>query len=91
MSRSDRERFGLPPRLFLYTVDQIMDMLQISDIAKVAHFEGRTPGVPARDRMVARNVAPADEKPEWRIEEKEFVRWMKATNNLPMNRPRPTE
>ena len=90
MTKSDRDRYGLPPRLFLYTLDQIADQLMISDLAKVVHFEGRTPGAAGRDRMVARNIAAAGTPPEWRIEEMEFIRWMKATNTIPAQRHRHT-
>lgn len=86
---STRERYGLPPRLFLYTVDQILDMLQMDDPRKILYYDGRSVGVPPRDRMMAKNVAPADEKPEWRVDEVEFIRWMRHKNILPMTRVRP--
>lgn len=88
MTISDRHKYGLPPRLFLYTVDQIADMLSVSDMTKVLHYEGRTPGVAQLGRMRARNIMPVGEKPEWRIEEAEFIRWMKHTGTISLNRTR---
>lgn len=88
MRRADRERLGLPPRLFLYTLDQIADMLAVSDLAEagMVHFEGRSPGVPQERQMIARNISPDDQPPEWRVEEREFIRWMKHTNTIPVDR-----
>jgi hypothetical protein len=88
MTTSSRDRYGLPPRLFLYTVDQIMDMLQVSDPKTILFYDGRSIGVAPSDRMLARNVAPSDEKPEWRVSEDEFIRWMRATGTITMARPR---
>ena len=73
MARADRYKYGLPPRLFLYTMDQIADQLMISDLSKVVHYEGRSPGAAGKDRMIARNIAAAGTSPEWRIEELEFI------------------
>jgi hypothetical protein len=41
------------------------------------HLEGRTIGLPGRDQFIARNIAPDDKKPEWRVAEREFIRWLK--------------
>jgi len=41
------------------------------------YYEGRSVGSRRKDLMIARNVAPPDEKPDWRIAEREFVRWMR--------------
>lgn len=73
--------YALPPRVVLYTIDQISDILQISTSALMApgyvHFDGRSPGARTPDLMLARNVAPSDHKPEWRIADTELIRWMK--------------
>lgn len=42
------------------------------------YFEGRSIGARRRDLMIARNIAPPDQDPEWRVTEREFVRWMKT-------------
>lgn len=75
-----RPEVGLPPRVFLFTLDQIAFMLNISERAVAqtyTYFEGRSIGTRTRDRMIARNIAPDDRAPDWRVAEREFVRWMK--------------
>lgn len=72
---------GLPPRPFLYTLDQLAVLLDVSELAlKQTHvyFEGRSTGVRRKDMMLARNIAPSSEKPDWRVAEREFVRWMRT-------------
>jgi hypothetical protein len=74
------EAVGLPPRPFLYTLDQLAVILDLTETALAHHvyFEGRNTGVRRKDLMLARNIAPATEKPEWRVAEREFVRWMRT-------------
>jgi hypothetical protein len=86
MTQSNRDKYGLPPRLFLYTLDQIADMLVVDSMKKFVHYEGRSVGIAPDDKLLARNIAPAGEKPEWRVEEYEFIRWMKHTGIIPMHR-----
>lgn len=76
---SQANAVGMPPRVFLYTLDQIGVMLDLNETALARHvyFEGRSVGARKRGYMIARNIAPPDAKPEWRIAEREFVRWMK--------------
>ena len=72
---------GLPPRTFLYTLDQLSVMLDMSEQAiKQSHiyFWGRSTGSTPRDLMIARNIAGPGEKPEWRVAEREFTRWMRT-------------
>jgi|SRR6478609_2337377 len=73
---------GLPPRPFLYTIDQIATLLDIDEKTlrsgqSHVYYEGRTPGVPRKDMMLARNIAAPDETPDWRVAERELVRWFK--------------
>lgn len=73
-------QIGMPPRVFLYTLDQIGVMLNLSTdtIAKsYVYFEGRSIGSRHKDLMIARNIAPSDQRPDFRVAEREFVRWMK--------------
>lgn len=75
------EKIGLPPRPFLYTIDQISVMLDISERRikqAYVYFEGRSIGTRQKDLMIARNISPSDQPPEWRIAEREFVRWMRV-------------
>jgi hypothetical protein len=71
---------GLPPRYFLYTLQQIQDMLSIhrQHIRRVIWFEGQDVGAVDPDKILARNIAtPESEQPMWRIAEPELVRWMR--------------
>lgn len=84
-----RKRYNLPERPFLYTLDQIADLLNIpfNRVTEWMHFDGISPGVRPDDRMIARNIATGDmHDPEWRVEEREFVRWMRYTRIIPMAR-----
>lgn len=70
----------LPYRPFLFTVDQIAVILDIDPkaiMAQYLYYEGRSIGSRHRDLMIARNIAPTNEKPDWRIAERELVRWMR--------------
>lgn len=74
-------KIGLPPRVFLYTIDQLGVMLDLSEKTirgSYLYFEGRSVGARRKDLMIARNIAPATEKPDWRVAEREFIRWMKV-------------
>ncbi len=73
-------KVGLPVRVILYTPDQIAAFLNVEEKAvkaKYLYYEGRSTGLRKRGLMIARNIAPADEKPEWRIAERELIRWLK--------------
>ena len=88
-AQSTRERYGLPPRPFLYTIDQIMDILayaSVGQVSKSVHFEGRSVGVAHKEKMIARNIAGPDDSPEWRVEEDEFIRFMRVHKIVPMTR-----
>lgn len=75
------ERVGLPPRPFLYTLDQIASLLSVEELALKTtwiYFEGRSTGMKGVRRMLARNISvDANAKPDWRVADQEFVRWMK--------------
>lgn len=75
------ESVGLPPRVFLYTLDQVAELLAMplrTLRTKHVYFEGYSLGGVKAFLMIARNIAPpGDEKPDWRIAENELVRWMK--------------
>lgn len=71
---------GLPPRVFMYTLDQIGGMLNLSTrmvVQGYVYLEGRSIGARNKGLMVARNIAPPDLPPDWRIMDREFIRWMK--------------
>ena len=71
---------GLPPRVFLYTLDQIAMMIGVTlQTLKTSYvyFYGRSPGVAARDVLLARNIAPEGTTPDWRVAENELKRWLR--------------
>ena len=39
--------------------------------------ERRSVGTKTREQMLARNIAPRDKTPDWRVAEMELVRWMR--------------
>lgn len=73
---------GLPPRPFLWTLDQVATILSIDKTALNAsayiYYEGRSIGLPSKQLMIARNIAPDHAHPEWRIAERELLRWMRV-------------
>jgi hypothetical protein len=80
----DRKRLGLPARPFLYTLDQIASLLGVTeDYLKnpangFCFFTGRTPGRPRPDEVRVVNLQPDPHRsPDWRVEERELIRWMK--------------
>lgn len=76
--RESPEKVGIPVRLFLFTIDQLATMLAVDEAQikrSYLHYEGKSVGARPRDKMWARNVAPEGEKPEWRITERELIRW----------------
>lgn len=71
---------GLPSRVFLYTIDQLGVMLDMSErnIKSNLFYDGRDSGRRRADLMITRNIAPQGSQPDWRVAEREFVRWMRA-------------
>lgn len=75
------ENIGMPTRVFLFTMDQLSVMLdlEVQSLQQYyIYFEGRSIGARRRDLMLARNIAPPDQKPDWRVAEREFIRWMRV-------------
>lgn len=71
---------NLPPRVFLYTLEQIGTMLDLSPelLARgYIYFDGRSIGVKRNWQMIARDISPPDDDPEWRVTDREFLRWMR--------------
>lgn len=69
---------GLPPMLFLFTTDQIAMMLNISEdhlMVSYLYYVGRSSGLKKTHQMDAINIAPEGEKPVWRVNANEFIRW----------------
>lgn len=70
---------GLPIRPFLYTIDQICSLTMISEQAlqKFLYYEFRSSGQKPPSTMLARNISQRDDRPDWRVAEKEFIRWLR--------------
>lgn len=76
----ERERMSLPPKFFMYTIDQIATMFEVEPLTvknNYLHYERRSVGSKPGDKMLARNIAPAGEKPEWRVSEQEVIRYLR--------------
>jgi hypothetical protein len=72
-------RAGLPVRPFLYTIDQIASILAL-DLHQTKRYlwlKDRSVGPQPRDRIFAINIAPEGELPEWRVAERELIRWLR--------------
>lgn len=70
---------NLPAREFMFTVDQIALMLDISKKSledEFLFFHGRSVGS-RRGRLIAINIATPEMKPVWRVSETSFKVWMR--------------
>jgi hypothetical protein len=80
MARPSGAQVGLPVRAFLFTLDQVAYMVGVSEAhlkTHYVHYYGRSIGSRPPDRFMTRNIAPAGEKPDWRVTERELIRWLK--------------
>lgn len=75
----EAHRVELPPRPFLYTLDQIATILaiEVSDLRQRIYFTGKTTSYRVPRQLVARNISPPTLAPEWRVAEEELVRYLK--------------
>ncbi len=82
MVTKDSATVGLPIREFLFTIDQLAMMLDVTERTvydSYLFYNNRSVGVRPKDKMMARDISPAAApKPEWRVTEREFVRWLKV-------------
>lgn len=66
-------------RVFLYTLDQLTQILSIPEaqlMERYLFFQGRSVGIKKNDELLAVNIAPRHAPPEWRVSEKELLRWL---------------
>lgn len=80
---ADPQEVGLPPFIFLFTVDQIAGMLNIelsTLMVQYLYYAGRSSGRKASHQMDAVNIAPEDALPDWRVPAREFLQWCKRRN-----------
>jgi len=80
---------GLPPKPFLYTLDQVATLLALSakQMQQYVYYHGVTIGRPRRHEVVARNIAPDGEPPEWRVHEDDLIHWMRRQGFYCYTRP----
>lgn len=66
-------------RPFFFTVDQIATLtgLSIQQVRAALFRSGESIGIQPRDEMLAVNLAPRGDADEWRVEEKELLRWLR--------------
>jgi hypothetical protein len=80
---SQREgRAALPAREFMYTLDQVADILniQVESLRRYVYFRGIDRNlVREQDAMVAISITPSalHKRAEWRIPETEFLAFLK--------------
>ena len=74
-----RRTVNLPRRPFLFTLDQVAELLAISPRAlqNFLYYHGRDVG-PPRGKLPARNIAPPDQRAEWRIAERDLLIWLRS-------------
>lgn len=80
MSKAHRQHVALPERTFLYTLDQIATLISLEEGTiknTLIYYEGRSTGAVPRDKMRAINIMSAGEKPQWRVSDRDFRRWMR--------------
>jgi len=73
----ERDEAGLPYRPFLYHLDQIQDLLLVYDLTPLMYWDRRSTGIHHPQLIKAVNIMPDGQKPEWRVEEAELLRWMR--------------
>lgn len=77
---TEREKVNLPPRIFLYTPDQIATLLsmRVQYVTQTLLFyDRREAGIRPKGRLIAVNIAPDGEPPEWRVQESELLRYLR--------------
>ena len=80
MGRSNASFVSLPTKPFFYTIDQIAFLLSLDEAyvrRTLLFYEGRSVGVRPKDKILAINLAPDGEKPEWRVNERHLIQYMR--------------
>lgn len=73
----NRTTLGLPYRPFLYTLDQIQDLLLVADLQPLLFWDRRSTGIHNPKLIKTINIMPDGVTPQWRVEEVELIRWMR--------------
>lgn len=80
LSEKNVSETNIPIRTFLYSLEQIEQMIGIPASAlaqSYIYFQGRTIGIKRPWMIQARNIAGPDDIPEWRVADREFIRWLR--------------
>lgn len=74
----NHQRVRLPAHPFFYTLDQVAIMLnlRVSALKLRVFFVGRTSGRRTPTQLEAMNIAEPGKAPDWRIDERELLRWL---------------
>jgi len=76
----ERDKIGLPPRIFMYSPDQLAALLSVKEsyvMKTLLFYDRREPGIRPREKMRAVNIAPEGETPLWRVAENELLRYLR--------------
>lgn len=73
-----RPTITLPSHEFFYTLDQVALLLSVGEswLRERVYFAGRMPDTHVRDKLLAINLAEANERPKWRVSQRELIRWL---------------
>lgn len=80
MSKDKPARVELPPRPFLYTIDQIASLTGMSETSirtNYLFYVSNDWGRQSPELLAARNIAPPGHPEEWRVQEQELIRWLR--------------
>lgn len=80
-TRDRSKKIGLPSPPFLYTIDQIAQILSVDEKTvrrSYLFYEGREVGFKPRHKMRAVNIAEYGDDPVWRVSELSLIGWMRA-------------
>lgn len=74
-----RNSVGLPEKPFFFTLDQIGGFLEmdITTLRKVLFYQDRSVGLCPKDRIKCINMAAANETPEWRVLDRDFIGYLR--------------
>jgi hypothetical protein len=78
----------MPTPPMLYTMDQIALTVSWSmpRLVQRTYFVGRTTRRKTRNDLEAFNIAAPSEKPDWRVGEDEFARWLRVHGYRPVRK-----
>ncbi len=78
MKEGRHQTVTIPSHPFFYTLDQVAILLSYSlpKLKARCYWVGRTLDRKSLDQLEAVNVAPPKERADWRVDERELLRWL---------------